>query len=149
MKALTIKQPWAYAITDLDKRIENRTWKPPDWIIGKRIAIHTSKKSDALGYSAIQRVKHVTLPANLPLGSIVATAKIISWVNEQCFEVGIVLHHPSDLVENEWFFGPIGWVLADVQKLVEPIPCRGQLGLWDVPNDLLPKLVTRTRRATH
>ena len=54
MKALTIKQPWAWAITHGTKRVENRTWKPPFHIIGQRIAIHTSvriEKAELLAYS--------------------------------------------------------------------------------------------------
>lgn len=148
MKALSLKQPWLWAITDLDKRVENRTWKPPQWAIGQRIALHASKKEDPHGYSAIQSVKWVTIPANLPLGSIVATAKIIGWLDDAGF--GDV---PSPclghLVDDEWFFGPIGWILEDIQKLDEPVPCRGALGLWDVPDDILSILQSRLSNKAH
>lgn len=42
MKALTIKQPWAYLIAAGIKDIENRTWKCPEKYIGKRVLIHAS-----------------------------------------------------------------------------------------------------------
>lgn len=44
MKAITVKQPWAYLICSGIKDIENRTWKCPQKYIGQRILIHASAK---------------------------------------------------------------------------------------------------------
>ncbi len=135
MKALSIKQPWLYAITDLNKIIENRTWKPPAQIIGQRIALHASKKPDRVGYPAIAKIAGIEVPADVPLGSIVATAVVAGWIGENGY--GDV---PSPcyghFVDDKWFFGPIGWFLEDVQKLKEPLLCRGMLGLWTVQQEL-------------
>jgi hypothetical protein len=30
-----------------------------------------------------------------------------------------------------------GWVLGNVKRLKKPIPCKGALGLWDVPPTVL------------
>lgn len=46
MMALTVKQPWAWAIVHSTKRVENRTWPPPDKIIRQRIAIHAGATFD-------------------------------------------------------------------------------------------------------
>jgi len=142
MKALSIKQPWLWAITNQDKRIENRTWKPPQWIIGKRIALHASKRYDNQGRMNIkQMIGIMPLPAyELPLGAIVATVKIKGWVNEQGFGTGLGLSLPSTLIENKWFVGPIGWIFEDIQ-LINPIVCRGALGLWNVPQEITTQLV--------
>ena len=43
MKALTVKQPWAWAIISGRKRVENRTWSTS---VRGRIAIHSSKKHE-------------------------------------------------------------------------------------------------------
>jgi hypothetical protein len=45
------------------------------------------------------------------------------------------------ITEREWAFGDYGvgrygWLLANLQVLPEPVPCRGALGLWDVPADV-------------
>lgn len=143
MKALTIKQPWLWAITDLDKRVENRTWKPPQWIIRKHIALHASKSDAPNGVIDVEEIGDCLVPSSIPRGAIIATARVVGWVSDSGFGVGIGLLSPNSIIENKWFFGPIGWVLEDVQKLIEPVPCSGQLGLWDVPNDLLPKLSAR------
>lgn len=46
MKALTLHQPWATCIAHHGKRVENRTWAPPQSIVGQRIAIHAGMKLD-------------------------------------------------------------------------------------------------------
>lgn len=42
MKAISVKQPWAYLICSGVKDIENRTWPCPKKYIGKRVLIHAS-----------------------------------------------------------------------------------------------------------
>jgi len=37
------------------------------------------------------------------------------------------------LNKDKWFFGPIGWVFADIYKFKSPIPCKGALNLWEAP----------------
>lgn len=34
--------------------------------------------------------------------------------------------------QEDWWIGPHGWVLDDVVELAEPIPMRGQLGVWRI-----------------
>lgn len=144
MKALSIKQPWLWAITDLDKKIENRTWKPPKWIIGQTIALHASKTLDGSGILAIKKISGVLPPQKrLPCGAILATARIAGFEDANDF-------NPFEDDFDKWFFGPYGWVLENVQKLTKPIPCSGALGLWDVPVEFLPTLQPRpSNKALH
>lgn len=46
MQALTLWQPWAWAMAHAGKAIENRTWKPPRTACGHLIAIHAGKTCD-------------------------------------------------------------------------------------------------------
>lgn len=39
--------------------------------------------------------------------------------------------HPSP-----WYTGQHGLVLRNIQPLAAPVPCRGALGLWNVPADV-------------
>lgn len=127
MKALTIKQFWLYAITDLDKRIENRSWPPYSHVIGRRIALHASQSIDLYSKGEIYRIcpNAVLLPKPnaVPTGAIVATAVI----------TGYVEHGGS---ADKWFVGPYGWLLDDVMVLPNPQPCSGQLGLWAIPDEI-------------
>lgn len=142
MKALSIKQPWLYAITDLDKTIENRTWKPPTWLLGNRIALHASKKYDGFGRMEIKRISGIIPLAKteVPCGCIVATAKIVGWLKEDGFG-NVPTPCYGHLLNDKWFFGPIGWILEDVRKLKKPIPYQGMLGLWDVPQEISQALI--------
>ncbi len=123
LKALSLKQHWLYAITDLDKRIENRSWPPWLDIIGERIALHASKKLDINSKAEIYRISGITVPDHTPQGVIVATAVIRGYVE-------------SGGSSDKWFFGDYGWILESVIKLDTPLKCKGMLGLWDVPHDI-------------
>jgi len=45
MKALTIWQPWASLILIGAKPYEFRSWKPPQWLVGKPLAIHAGARA--------------------------------------------------------------------------------------------------------
>lgn len=42
MKALSIRQPWAWLVVHGPKRIENRSWHLPPSMVGQRIYIHAA-----------------------------------------------------------------------------------------------------------
>lgn len=46
MKALSIRQPWAWLIVNGVKDVENRSWPLPGKFIGKRVLIHAGKHFD-------------------------------------------------------------------------------------------------------
>ena len=121
LRALTVRQPWATAIRDLDKRFENRTWRPPDAALGQVIAVHAGRSFEEEGADWIAARFGVMLTAKtVPLGAIIALARLQQIVKKS-----------DDL----WFRGPYGWELSDVLPL-EPILCKGKLGLWPVPAEL-------------
>ena len=123
---LTVLQPWAWAICEAGKRVENRTWKP-EIPIGTYLAIHAGKKMDEEGIVPGLRA----VPKNLPMGAIVAVARY----------QGLVMEDD----ENEWFCGPYGWQLDDV-RAIEPVPCRGFQRLWKIPDDVLAVVRERWRK---
>lgn len=115
--ALSIKQPWLHCIIHHGKTIENRTWKPPQFIIGKHIALHASKKIDHSSLLAASNLAgHQLDPTQFLCGAIIATCKITK-----------IITHSDD----KWFFGPYGWQLEDIRPL-KPIICAGALGFWKV-----------------
>lgn len=128
MRALTLWQPWSWAIARAGKRVENREWKPPAWIIGERIAIHAGKKyDDEAAVDLYNCGLDVPTKSKIVLGAIECTAIVKGWIAE------IKKDHPQSF----WFCGPIGWVFGDVIVLPEPIPCRGRQKLWDVPHEIV------------
>lgn len=143
MKAITVRQPWAWAIAHAGKDIENRSgntrYRGP-------IAIHAGKQRSARGavdprVLASARRLDVWLD-RLPLGAIIAVAELVDvhpdadccrpWGESTYVEGGgrlrRMVHH---------------LVLEDIRPLDKPVSCDGALGLWNVPADVAVHLASQ------
>ena len=160
--ALTLYKPWPYAIFHLPaeraKRIENRTWKPPASIVGKRVAIHAGKRMDMAAFDvppiADALARSSQHERNLALqGGIIGTAVVAGWVDTspnvtaaEMFGGRLTDEDAAMAMLTGWFSGPIGWVLDEVSALTSPVECSGAQGLWVVPPDVRAQVIVRTRR---
>lgn len=129
MKALTIRQPWAWLITHGPKRIENRSWHLPPSMVGQRIYIHAAKGMTQDEYfDAVETARSIArdlaeMPSTMPSfntltrGAIVGAATLVRCL---CEPSRTPFHVP----------GQHGFVLADVGHFERPIPCKGALGFW-------------------
>ena len=123
MKAMSIKQPWVHAILREGKDIENRSWQRSyrGWI-----AIHASQ-SPRTGVRLPRGHKTPGLKT-LDYSAICGVARVVDIVTKS---------------RSKWFIQPtrtypnFGWVLADVRRLRKPIACKGMLGLWAIPPNVL------------
>lgn len=127
MMAISVRQPWAWAIVHAGKPVENRTWRTS---YRGPLLIHAAKGMTKEEYDDFRDFYEMVIVATNPLvapalpafdelqrGGIVGRGTLTDCVRQ----------HPS-----LWFSGPYGFVLADV----EPVPFqpyRGQLQLFDVP----------------
>ncbi|MFI1869716.1 hypothetical protein [Streptomyces jumonjinensis] len=123
-RALTIRQPWAAAITYADKRVENRTW--PSKHRGP-LLIHAGQSMDR---SVGTAVRAVVRGLQLDRGAVVAVARLTD-----C--------HPDDGQCSPWSMsGCFHHVLDRVTPLHLPVPYqRGALGLWVPPQELLDQVL--------
>ena len=129
MRALTVQQPWAWAIVHGGKNVENRTRNLAGSYRGP-VAIHAGLRTDEAAYdddmirSALTEVDD-------------------SWLLEERLATGVVLgvvdlaavHHESDHGPGSrcsWWGQREVWhlQLANPRPLATPIPARGRLGLW-------------------
>lgn len=119
-RALSIRQPWAWAILNAGKDIENR---PRRFHYRGPICIHASKASGAIEFMqacqdivAITASKHEPPKLAQPIdrGGIIGTAEIVD-----CIEAS----------DSPWWIGPFGLVLRNVQP-VPFISVKGALGLF-------------------
>ena len=122
--ALSIRQPWAWAILHAGKNIENRSWgRMPPYHTGGHICLHAAVGMTKSEYEAdgqfIEHVSGLKLPAAIDLtrGAIVGTAKI-----ERIVE---------DAPGNPWFMGKYGLILTEVKPLKTPILAKGALGYFE------------------
>ncbi len=116
MKALSIKQPWAWLIVHGYKPVENRNWGTP---FRGPLLIHASKTFDDDGYDWVRAVfLDVPLPdrSAFERGGIVGSARMIDCVTR---------------FDSPWFFGQYGFIMQDATPCAF-VPVRGQLGFFDV-----------------
>lgn len=121
MKALSIQQPWAYAILYLGKRVENRTWHSD---FRGPIYIHAGLRVDRDSFDDLEDMIR-KLPEPRPkahLGALLGTATVTD-----CVRVEEV---PPE--QQSWANGPWCFILDDVKPLPKPIAYKGALGFFEV-----------------
>lgn len=126
--ALSIRQPWAWAIINAGKDIENRNWRTA---FRGPVCIHaakgmtTSEWDDAMDFidhafpapmaSRLDRRASAIHSTDAKRGGIVGVALIVDCITGS---------------DSPWFFGRFGFVLRDVRP-VPFIPVKGALGFFD------------------
>jgi hypothetical protein len=131
MRALSIQHPWAAAIAYGTKTVENRTWAALRWTIGQTIAIHASKKPDV----GARPPSGESWPGHrMYLGAVIAVATLTGCHLSPDFGGTCGATRPlcSPWAARDQYH----WLLADVRPLATPVPCRGMLGLWRLPDDV-------------
>jgi hypothetical protein len=150
MRALTVRSPWSWAIAEQGKTVENRTWKTTHRGL---LAIHAAARFDydaAMPVEeAARKLRVLVAKIRLANGSPPETAYLrLSRVVAVAELAGI--HHASECMLPANAVPPGGytgcsrwaqrgqwhWELASTRKLPEPVPCKGALGLWRLPEDV-------------
>jgi hypothetical protein len=121
MKALSIRQPWAWLILHAGKDIENRNWQPRNPALRFRgtCLVHAGIALQPIGDELrawVKRTAGVDLPRSdeLPRGGIVGQVDVIDVVRAS---------------SSPWFEGQCGLVLANPKPL-SFTPCQGKLGFF-------------------
>ncbi|MFC3788338.1 ASCH domain-containing protein [Paenibacillus sp. GCM10012307] len=150
IKTITVWQPWATLIALQLKLLETRGWATKH---RGPLAIHAAQKIDR---EACERepiksalAKYGYTVDNLPTGSIVAIANL-----SECYQIerptpeqidggpiwlkasaggskGWAGKFPDEYYFGDYSAGRFAWELTNVQQLKEPIPAKGQQGLWN------------------
>ena len=119
MKALSVRQPWAWLIVHGFKPVENRTWRTK---FRGRFLVHAAKGMTRAEYARVAAMPFIPqMPPfeDLERGGIVGSVELTDCVDEH---------------DSEYFFGPVGFVLKDP----EPLPFRpytGMLGFFEVEGE--------------
>ena len=163
MYALTLTQPWATLVALGAKRIETRSWKTdhrgwlaihaakgfPKWakeLCGTEPFCSLLEKQFGFLYPWVNSgaVSHT---AKLTLGAIVAVGKLVRCYSTYQIGLNHIPGREADWPQLEkerelgdYSAGRYMWVLEDVRRLPEPIPCKGALGLWRLPAEIEAEL---------
>lgn len=125
MKCISIQQPWAGLILTGYKDIENRSWSTAH---RGRLAIHAGAKMYEDSFTSATAIMKRIGKRIDPRGMAQFTrSAIVGYVDL----IDIVVESDSP-----WYTGDIGWILAN-PVAIKPIPYRGKLGLFDIPDSLI------------
>jgi hypothetical protein len=112
--ALSVRQPWAWAIIAGGKDVENRSWNSR---YRGPLLIHAGRALDPDGFAELQ-ARGLEPPAQLVRGAIIGQVRLVD----------VVRDHESSWAEP----GAFHFLLADPVAFAHPRPCRGMLGLFRV-----------------
>lgn len=121
MRAISIHQPWAWAIFHAGKNVENRS---RGTLHRGPLAIHASKGLDPAEYQAAAREiwritgTYAPPPEELLRGVVLGTVDIVDCVRDS---------------QSPWAMrGCAHWLLENARPLASPLPQRGQQGMFNV-----------------
>lgn len=148
MRALSLTQPWATLVGSTPYRgplaIHASKGFPgyaKECCFGAVFQRHLRRNEGGLFYVS-------DLIKALPLGAIIATAKLVDCVSTNfpmTFGFDETRKRPLQGTP-EYSFGDYSpnrfmWFLEDVRELPAPIPCKGALGLWKVPRGVADQIM--------
>lgn len=128
-KALSVRQPFAWALFH-GKDVEDRTWPLPPGIIGQTILIHASSfKKWSWSELTNEQFTQVTSEgwsrvAIYPMGALIGAGRF----------TGCLPKSASGLWKVK---GQYGFQWKPEIEFKTPIPYRGQLKFFDVPDDIV------------
>jgi hypothetical protein len=137
MKALSIRQPWAWLIVNGHKDVENRTRNLGDHI--GPLLIHASASSTAADYKACLIYLRSTpalchLLAVLPAPHALRIGGIVGQVTvtKKMVNHPVQIYGPDTyLDQSPWYTGDVGYCLKDPKRLPFKA-CKGRLGFFEV-----------------
>lgn len=167
MKAITLWPEWAWAICNLGKDVENRTWKPPRTLgIGDRFCIHAGQSIGGENTTNRDRIRNsmenmieISSKSNWQGSSDghsismknnekqISIRKKINNINKGFIVAVVTLEDIlvpgyADPSKNLWWAGGVyGWKLSGVKVLPLPVRCMGKQGLWDVETNVITKVL--------
>jgi hypothetical protein len=128
MKALSIRQPWAWLIIHGGKDIENRSWHTK---LRGRFLVHAAKgmtKAEYIaalevvsGAASFETLKNLPMMEDLERGGIVGSVELVDSV---------------DTSESPWYMGEKAFLLRDPKPLPFS-PLKGRLNFFEVPDELV------------
>lgn len=140
MKALTLTQPWAQLMADGRKHYETRSWYPWRLKPGELLAITASARMQLVDKSFAQSYGYD--PRALQLGCVVA---VVSFVDAHKTEHSTVSDEEREY--GDYTPGRFAWHCEHVLKLAEPVPCRGMLGIWQLPDVVVRSVASQMVQA--
>ena len=148
MKALTICQPYPHLIcVTREKRVENRNW--PTRYRGP-LLIHAGKSRDWLDIEYL-RDEEIDYTYDIKLADMAFGAVIGAATLHDCLHIDAIRRGDYDaqmpwLKSHEHAEGPWCWVLTNRVLFPQPVPYKGQQGLFDIPDEAVAEQIAAVRQ---
>ncbi|MCM0619811.1 ASCH domain-containing protein [Nocardioides bruguierae] len=135
MKALSVRQPWAWAILRAGKNIENRTRSTSHRGL---LLIHASRSMAATAEH--QQIEQLAHPLRIPPFGRPAEDTALKF-GAIIGAVNLDRVHTCDGSCSPWAWpDATHWVVSNPIVLTEHIDVPGRLGVWDVPVDIADRV---------
>lgn len=147
MKGFSILQPWATLMAINAKLVETRSWATH---YRGEVAIAASARLPwklhrlclVEPFASVLAAAGFADPDSLPLGTIVAVGNLDSCrptdvVRFENALAGKACRQPYENAFGDYTDGRFGWEFTNVRALARPVPCKGALGLWTLPPEIL------------
>jgi hypothetical protein len=122
MKCLSVQQPWSWLLCKGIKDVENRSWETE---FRGPFFIHAGKKIDT-GSALHFLGSGIEFPERFETGAIVGAA---------------VLTNCTRVQRSDWHqHGQFGFYVESPILFKKPVPWRGKLGFFDVPDTAVPEV---------
>ncbi len=134
MRCISIRPPWSLVVADGRKTIENR---PRPTRVRGPVLIHSSKRYNDDAEAFIRRAcKKIGLPVPTledlratPRGAIIGLVDIVECVS--------LVDVPR--AQRAWALGPYCYFLTRARMFKQPIPYKGSLGFFNVPDEIVAR----------
>lgn len=128
IRAITICQPWAWAIIAGHKRFENRTWRTE---YTGPLVIHSSKSDGWMlqGMQFLRKLKITPLRAELEFGKVLGVVDLVDCVR------------PAEAGGDPFASGPYCFKLANPRRLTVPVAMRGMQGIYSMEASIVAELL--------
>lgn len=142
MKVLSLLQPWATLVVMGVKQYEVRSWQTKH---RGALLIHASAKKptrrERLFFEQADYFRdYIDTMDHLPYGAIIGQVNLVN-----IYETGWLLQHleadpfhhwTRELAFDDYSAGRYAWQLAEPRKLMNVLPLKGTLGLWEYKGDV-------------
>jgi hypothetical protein len=149
MKALSLRQPWCDAVLYGGKRIENRLrWQGSsfrgEFVLHAAKAYTTREWLEAIEFMVKRKLLFPHDHEAMALGALVGTARVVDVIMRGGLQHGgpgckpsVVKYVEHPRSKDPWYMGGFAFVLEDVEVFKVPVPYRGSLGFFEVPDDVI------------
>ncbi len=149
LRALSFSQPWLWCTMHLGKTLDNRTRNLGTY--RGRLLLHAAQgktlKDWQKAFDFVEQRFGFAVARKIPFrrewklvyGAVLAVADVVNQCSPGPVWAESAVHGqlPCDM---RWYMGEHGYLLANVRALPRPVPCKGHLGFWRPPADVLARV---------